>query len=136
MILLLDAHTVLDQLGITGARRFVTGWRTSYFCEYCRLQVLARVLLMRCGRRLTPRKRRALRLFVSSERSPLAFLWLALRPLRRLAGRSETLGSERLLTRGVLWRRLVTLSAVTPGRTPRFLSHDASLPPEASGRGG
>jgi hypothetical protein len=39
-------------------------------------------------------------------RSPLAFAWLALRSLRALAGRNETLGTERQLTSGILWRWL------------------------------
>ena len=57
-----------------------------------------------------------------------AFAWLALRPLRTLAGRNETLGSEGALARGIAWRWLVAALAVgarTPGRRPL----DASLPP-------
>ncbi len=118
----------LREHGITGARRLVAGRRTSYFYEYCRLQVLARVALMRCEGRLSAGKRRALELLVRSERSPLAFLWLALRPLRRLAGRSETLSSERLLARGIVWRWLVELVGLGRKRPPRLFAPDASIP--------
>jgi hypothetical protein len=45
-------------------------------------------------------------------------LWLSVRPLRVLAGRTETLGSESELLPGLLWRRLAGP-----------LRLDASLPP-------
>jgi glycosyltransferase involved in cell wall biosynthesis len=80
--------------------------RGSYFRGYLPRAVLAAVLLVRCAGRLAPAKRRALERFVAAERSPAAFLWLAARPLRVLAGRTETLGSESELVPGLLWRRL------------------------------
>jgi hypothetical protein len=76
---------------------------------------------------MTPAKRRALRRYVGAERSVAGFAWLALRPLRALAGRNETLGSEGALARGVAWRWAVTLlarGADRPGRRPL----DTSLP--------
>lgn len=97
------------------------GWRAAYFGGYLTRRLMAQVLLARCEGRLTARKRRALALMAAAERSPLAFGWLALRPLRRLVGRDETLGGELPLACGVLWRWLV-LAAVTgrtgPGRRP------------------
>ena len=80
--------------------------RGAYFRGYLPRAVLAAVLLVRCAGRLAPAKRRALERFVAAERSPAAFLWLAARPLRVLAGRTETLGSESELLPGLLWRRL------------------------------
>ena len=79
--------------------------------------MLAEILLVRCGDRMAGRKRRALRRFVAAERSPLALARLAARPLRVLAGRTETLGSESELVRGLVWRRFA-----------RVLGRDASLP--------
>jgi hypothetical protein len=106
----------------------VRGGRGAYFRGYLAREVQAQVLLARCEGRLSARKRRQLRRFVDASRSPVAFAWLALRPLRALAGRNETLGSESALARGIAWRWLVAALAVrarTPGRRPL----DASLPP-------
>jgi hypothetical protein len=96
-----------------------SSWRGAYFLGYLGREVLAQTLLVRCAERLTGRKRRALRRYVAAARSPLAFAWLAARPLRALAGRGETLGSEADLARGVAWRWLVALLALgarMPGR--------------------
>jgi glycosyltransferase involved in cell wall biosynthesis len=109
-------------------RGLVRGGRGAYFRGYLPRELQAQVLLARCGARLSARKRRQLRRFVDAPRSPVAFAWLALRPLRALAGRNETLGSEAALARGIAWRWLVAalaLGARTPGRRPL----DASLPP-------
>ena len=95
--------------------------RGAYFRGYLPRALLAQVLLLRCASRLTPAKRRALERFVAAERSLPALLWLAARPLRVLAGRTETLGSESDLLPGLIWRHLA----------PR-LGWDASLPDLAS----
>ena len=80
------------------------GGRAAYFRGYLPRVVLAETLLARCS--IAPAKRRALRRFVAADRSAAACAWLAARPLRVLAGRTETLGSESELVRGLLWRRL------------------------------
>jgi hypothetical protein len=103
------------------------GWRAAYFCGYEAREVQAQTLLLRCGWRLSRRKGRALCWFVASARSPIAFAWLALRPLRALAGHGETLGEELSLVKGIVWRRLIGLAARSserPGRRP----YDASFP--------
>ena len=92
-----------------------------------RLAVQARTLLMRCDGLLTAPKRGALERFVAADGSLLALTWLAGRPLRRLAGRGETLGAEAQLARGILWRRTVSLRA--PLRRPHRFAPDASIPP-------
>ena len=56
-----------------------------------------------------------------AERSPICFLWLALRPLRRLVGRDETLSGEVALACGIVWRWLVAFARVR-------LAQDASFP--------
>jgi glycosyltransferase involved in cell wall biosynthesis len=105
-----------------------TRLRGDYFYGYLGREVLARALLERCGHKLTPAKRRDLERFVRAQRSPLAVLWLAARPLRALAGRTETLGAEGALALGLLWRRVIAVCA----RLPRLAGPaccDASLPP-------
>ncbi len=116
------------RLSIGAVRQFFSGWRSAYFNAYLRLSVLSRVLLARCSDRLTRRQRRTLRRFVSAERSPVGFGWLALRPVRELFGRNETLGVERLLIQGILWRYIITWrnrGLEKPGGSV----YDASLPP-------
>jgi glycosyltransferase involved in cell wall biosynthesis len=103
------------------------GWRGAYFGGYLNRQVWAQALLARCGRRLDRRKCRALTWFIAAERSALCFAWLALRPLRRVAGRDETLGGEAALAAGVAWRRMI-VAAVGRAKAPRRRAYDASFP--------
>lgn len=102
-------HSVIDR------------WRAAYFYGYRSRVMQAQVLLDRCGPRLTPAKRGALRRFVESERSLLAFSWLLLRSLRGLFGRNETLGSELELAEGIAWKWLSAL--------PRLRDHAPTGPP-------
>jgi hypothetical protein len=105
----------------------VSRWRAPYFCGFVPRQVQALTLLIRCRSLLTPRKRRALAWFVASERAPAKFAWLAVRPLRLLVGRSETLGSEVTLVRGIVWKWLLSLAVRPLGSSPR-LRADARFP--------
>lgn len=84
-------------------------WREAYFAEYCRLRVLAVVLRMRCDHAMSPAKRRAVARFLAGERSPASLAWLAVRPLRAVGGRNETLGFEHRLLRGIAWRQLARM---------------------------
>jgi glycosyltransferase involved in cell wall biosynthesis len=103
------------------------GGRGAYFLGYLPREVAAQALLARCGERLTVAKRRALLRYCASERSPIAFAWLALRPLRALARRNETLASELELVAGIAWRWAVAiLSRVPVARLQRYA--DASFP--------
>jgi glycosyltransferase involved in cell wall biosynthesis len=92
------------------------GPRSAYLLVYSRLRVLSEVLIERAGARLTPPAHRTLTRFVRAERSPAAFLWLLVRPARRLAGRNETMGAEAILVRGLLWRYLTRARALVGGR--------------------
>lgn len=116
---------------------FYRHWQTTYFTEYCRIALLARVLLLRLGPRMKPRERRALAMLADADRSPRAIGWLATRRLRALAGRNETLHAEGRLLRAFLWRRMLRLGARTPGA--RWLPRDGSFATEpeveASGEG-
>jgi glycosyltransferase involved in cell wall biosynthesis len=106
--------------GRAAARRAGSrGWRAAYFGGYAGRKLQARTLIERFD--LGGRKRRALELMLAAESSPLAFAWLALRPLRRLWGRDETLGGEAALACGIVWRWLVAAAVAghdRPGRRP------------------
>ncbi len=102
-------------------RALVERWRMAYFYGYLGREVQAQVLLARCGEGMEPAKRRALERFVAADRSAAALAWLVLRPVRRLMGRNDTLGSELQLATGPLWRRIAVARAgrrETPGPHP------------------
>lgn len=109
-------------------RRMLAEGPGAYFHAYERLQVLAATLLQRCATVVPGRKRRALTRFIRAERSPLALLRLRLRPLRALVGRNETLGIERLLVKGILWRHALNVRSRGVER-PSGWTYDASMPP-------
>jgi glycosyltransferase involved in cell wall biosynthesis len=100
----------------TGPRRLLLRWRGAYFLGYLQRELMAKVLLVRCATLLAPGKRRALERFVQAQRSVTALVWLTLRPLRALRGRTDTLGSELDLVGGILWKLAVVLVARIPGR--------------------
>jgi glycosyltransferase involved in cell wall biosynthesis len=107
-------------------RGFLSRWRSAYFSMYLQREFHARLLLERCEAQLTRRKRRALRRVIAAGRSPLAFAWLACRPIRSLFGRNETLGIEWILVRGILWRYLIVLRTLGR-RRPGASEEDASV---------
>jgi hypothetical protein len=96
-------------------------WRAAYFLGYLPGKVRAQALLLRCDRFLTPPKRQALARYQNAERSPLAFTWLVLRPLRALAGRTETLGTEWEIAPGIVWRWLAGALARARGLPARMI---------------
>jgi glycosyltransferase involved in cell wall biosynthesis len=122
------AGTTRANAGAPGSR----GWRAAYFYGYLPRLVQAETLLARCSERLSARKRRALRRFAAADRGRLALAWLAARPLRRLAGRGETLGTEAELAKGIFWRHLVRARAGRRER-PDGSPYDASCPPLDAG---
>jgi hypothetical protein len=107
------------------------GSRASYFYGFRRLQLLAQVLLMRCGDRMQTGARDPLRRLVRAEHSPASMLWLAGRPSAR-RGSSETAGAEQILLQGIAWRYVQRVRALGRSRpapdVPLEHSHDASLP--------
>jgi len=106
-------------------RGFLAGWRAAYFYGYLSREVQAQTVLARREALLMAGKRATLERFVAADSSPAALGWLAARPLRALAGHTETLGSEGELARGILWRWLAAASR----RLPRRLALDAGFPP-------
>jgi Glycosyl transferase family 2 len=77
-----------------------------YFENYCRLVLQTRALELRLGDSLSPADRRALRRIQECDGSPAGAAWFAMRTLRPLVGRNETMGMERGLLAGLLWRLL------------------------------
>lgn len=106
-------------------------WRAAYFYGYLPREVLAQTLLIRGGATISTRNRRVLRRFISSASSPIAFGWLAVRPLRAAVGRNETLGSEVDLAQGVAWKWLTSMRAKR-ARMPDRVGYDARPPDPAS----
>lgn len=96
-------------------REIFGGWGSAYFDVFLRLKGLARIVLERCQAEMPAGKRRVLNRFVTSDRKISGLIWLALRPLRRLAGHNETLGMERVLVRGILYRHLAAVKRRLPG---------------------
>lgn len=114
-------------------RSAFAGWCWKYFHGVCGGVLFARVLEMRTEDVLTPRKRRAVRLFSAIDRSAVGLGWLAARRLRRVGGDDQTLGAERLLAQGLAWRRLLALLTWRRHSPPAKLLKDASLPdPDSS----
>jgi hypothetical protein len=90
-------------------RPLLERWRAAYFYGYLPRRQQAQVVLARAGNAIAPRKRAQLERFTAAERSPLGPPWLALRALRVFGGRTETLGSELELAKGLLWLWLARL---------------------------
>jgi glycosyltransferase involved in cell wall biosynthesis len=108
-------------------------WRAAYFFGYAQGQVRARALLLRCADRLSTDKRRDLERYLAADSSLGVFLWLWMRPLRGLSGRTETLGGEWELARGIVWFALARFLARRRW-LPRRLLLDASFPDATSFR--
>ncbi len=106
-------------------------WRAAYFYGYLAREVAAQALLARCGDRLSAPKRRSLAWFTAGDRSLIALIWLLGRSLRCLVGRTETLGSEVEISRGLLWKRLAVAQSRHGGGSRAPFS-DASIPPPLS----
>jgi hypothetical protein len=80
-------------------------WRAVYFRDLLRVELISEVLLARCSSRLTRAKIKVLRRISRLDESIPALIWLLIRSIRNLWGRSETLGAENSLARAVLWKR-------------------------------
>ncbi len=118
----------LDRAHLNHWRHMFDNSRSAYFRAYVRLQVLAEVLLQRCGKRASIRKRSALRRYVKAERTPLGAAWMGVRALRSKFGMGETLGVETMLAQAILWRYVLALHTRDWAR-PEGSAYDASMPP-------
>ena len=93
------------------AREIAAHGRRSYLDNVCRIALAAHVLQMRTAGAIDRPKARALRRAVRLGHPPEPSAWLALRSLRRLAGRNETMGIELSLLAAIAWRRLAVAMA-------------------------
>ena len=86
------------------AREAVQLWQRVYFSDLLRLQLMIRVLQLRCGSLIPSRKAADLRRIETLGRSSGGLFWLVRRIIA--AGRkiSETVGAERPLLGAALWR--------------------------------
>jgi glycosyltransferase involved in cell wall biosynthesis len=82
-----------------------------YFENYCRLVLETRALELRLGDSLSPAELGALRRIQHCDGSPKGAAWFAMRTFRPLVGRNETMGMERGLLAGLLWRLLAGMRA-------------------------
>jgi glycosyltransferase involved in cell wall biosynthesis len=105
-------------------------WREHYFGDACRLIQFATILQLRCGDRMSARKRQALQRFVRADRSVAPLGRLGLLGAREVVGqRRETLGGEWMLMHAFGWRHLVE---VTARERPHRLLRVESVPPAAA----
>lgn len=112
-----------------------TGWRAAYFFDVLRVQNQAATLIARSRDTMPPDKLKVLRRFENADRSRATIVWLLLRPLRSLAGRTETLGTESEFARGLLWRRLTSIRSRRSSGSADA-GPDASVPPGGPGNYG
>jgi glycosyltransferase involved in cell wall biosynthesis len=98
------------------------GWARRGYPVVLAVEASATLLLMRAGKDISRRKRRILRRYARLERSPIT--WLRLLIAAR-TGRARTLGTERFLVAGSLWRAsagAVKLLRLPPPRPSGALS--------------
>lgn len=93
--------------------------RAAYFLGYLAREVAAQTLLARGGDALPPDKRQVLERYVAAQRSPAPLAWLATAPRR-----ATTLGVERQLVSGVLWRWAAGLGAARDASFPDPLAFE------------
>lgn len=108
-------------------RRMLIRWKCIYFRSFIHVALQAEVLLGRCSDRMSARDARALRRLIAADRSPLGALELAVRPVREIWGRNETLGTEWHLLKGIAWLWLVRLREVGR-RSPTGARQDVTVP--------
>ncbi len=92
-------------------QRIAAHGQRSYENNVCRIGLAAQTIEARAGGTLQPSKARAVRRVARLGRPPEPAAWLALRLLRRLGGRNETMGIELSLLVAIWWRRLTAARA-------------------------
>lgn len=100
-------------------RRIAAHGRRSYETNVRRIALAAETIETRAGGMLEPRKARTVRRVARLGRPPEPVAWLALRSLRRFAGRNETMGIEFSLLAAIVWRRLAAARARLRQRSAR-----------------
>ncbi len=100
-------------------RQIAAHGERSYEANLCRIALAAQTIEARAGGTLEAGKARAVRRVARLGRPPEPAAWLALRSLRRLAGRNETMGIELSLLTAIGWRRLAVAGGRLRGRAAR-----------------
>lgn len=103
---LMDIAHAKENIRINLAR-----WRAIYFNDLLRVELISRVLELRCDAHLTSAKRRTLHRIAFVDESIASFIWLWIRSLRNIGRVSETLGAENALLRAILWKRFWALKS-------------------------
>lgn len=118
-------RAVRDRVGLR--RLVVDRLEMMRLCYYILLGVTssAELLLLRVSDAIEDRKRRAVRRCAKLDRSPVAWAWLAQLLVRSRTGRSTTLGVERLVLIGALWRP--TLRMLRPLKLPPANPHGETM---------
>ncbi len=112
-------------------RKPTGGSRAVYYYDWQQLLLFAEVLRLRCWERMTPQKRRALRLVLTADSGAAGIGWLLARRARRLWGRDETLDRELFYSYALLRRRAVSLWTAGRRRPNRLLPRDESVPADS-----
>jgi glycosyltransferase involved in cell wall biosynthesis len=112
-------------------RKPTGGSRAVYYYDWQQLLLFAEVLRLRCWARMTPQKRRTLRLVLSADSGAAGIGWLLARRARRLWGHDETLDRELFYSYALLRRRAVSLWTAGRRRPNRFLPRDESVPADS-----
>lgn len=99
-------------------RRIAAHGQRSHEINLRRIALSAQAIEARAGGTLAGGKARAVRRVARLGRSPGTAVWLALRSLRRLTGRNETMGIELSLLTAIAWRWLTAARARLPSRSP------------------
>jgi glycosyltransferase involved in cell wall biosynthesis len=105
------------------------GSRAVYYYDWHQQLLFAEVLRLRCGTRMTARKRRTLGRLLSADSRLVALAWLLGRRARRLWGHDETLDRELFYGHALLRRRAVSLWTLGGRRPNPVLPRDQSVPP-------
>jgi glycosyltransferase involved in cell wall biosynthesis len=92
-------------------RAFLVTGRATYFAHALRIRQWTRTIAARCGGRMTPDKRLALRRVATMHKSPTAWLWLLLRPFRHPDGVSDTVDIEFHLLNALVWEKYQALKS-------------------------
>jgi O-antigen biosynthesis protein len=100
-------------------RRVAAHAQRSYETNVRRIALSAQTIEARAGDEIEPRKARTVRRVAGLDRGAGAAPWLALRSLRRLTGRNETMGIELSLSTAIAWHRLAAARARLRGRAEK-----------------
>ena len=116
----------------TALSQWLLRLRADYFGVVVPAQAHAELLALRCADALGGRKARTIARFRRSEGDAGAVavaLWQSLRAIGARARRAPSMGRERLVARGLVWRRLIGPMAAARRRRPEHYAQGRPVPP-------